>query len=31
MKLRRHREHNYLKKLRRLQTQGGLPVRVGLH
>jgi hypothetical protein len=23
--------HNYLKKLARLQTQGGLPVGVGLH
>jgi hypothetical protein len=31
MKLHRHREHNYVKKLRRLQAQGGLPVGVGVH
>jgi hypothetical protein len=31
MKLHRHREHNYLKKLARLQAQGALPVSVGLH
>jgi hypothetical protein len=31
MKLRRHREHNYAKKLRRLIAQGALPVGVGVH
>jgi hypothetical protein len=31
MKLHRHREHNDLKKLRRLQAAGGLPIGVGVH
>jgi hypothetical protein len=31
MKLPRHREHNYQKKLRRLIAQGALPVGVGVH
>jgi hypothetical protein len=31
MKLHRHREHHYLKKLTRLQAAGGLPVGVGVH
>jgi putative component of toxin-antitoxin plasmid stabilization module len=31
MKLHRHREHHYLKKLQRLQAAGGLPVGVGVH
>jgi hypothetical protein len=31
MKLHRHREHNYVKKLNRLIAQGALPVGVGVH
>ena len=31
IKLRRHREHNYVKKLHRLIALGALPVGVGLH
>lgn len=31
MKLHRHREHHYVKKLTRLQAAGGLPVGVGVH